>query len=50
MEFVDGETVESFIKRRPIDPGSRCALLQVARVAAAAEKHHLVHRDIKPRT
>ena len=50
MEFVDGETVESFIKRRgSIDPiiAVRIAL-QVARALAAAEKVHLVHRDIKP--
>ena len=50
MEFVDGETVESFIKRQgPIDPLIALRItLQVARALAAAEKHHLVHRDIKP--
>ena len=50
MEFVDGETVESFIKRQgPIDPVIALRItLQVARALAAAEKHHLVHRDIKP--
>ena len=50
MEFVDGETVESFIQRQgPIDPvvGLRITL-QVTRALAAAAKHHLVHRDIKP--
>ena len=50
MEFVDGETVESLIKRQgPIDPAVALRItLQVARALAAAEKHHLVHRDIKP--
>jgi len=50
MEFVDGETVESFIQRQgPIDPVVALRItLQVKRALAAAEKHHLVHRDIKP--
>ena len=50
MEFVDGETVESLIKRQgPVDPVVALRItLQVARALAAAEKHHLVHRDIKP--
>jgi len=50
MEFVDGETVESFIQRQgPIDPVVALRItLQVTRALAAAEKHHLVHRDIKP--
>ena len=50
MEFVDGETVESFIKRQgSIDPVIALRItLQVARALAAAEKVHLVHRDIKP--
>lgn len=50
MEFVDGETVESFIKRQgPIDPLIALRIvLQVARALSAAAKHHLVHRDIKP--
>lgn len=50
MEFVDGETVEAFIKRQgPIDPLIALQIaLQVTRALAAAAKHHLVHRDIKP--
>lgn len=50
MEFVDGETVESFIKRQgPIDPVIALRItLQVTRALAAAARHHLVHRDIKP--
>ncbi|HEY5035778.1 MAG TPA: serine/threonine-protein kinase, partial [Chthoniobacterales bacterium] len=50
MEFVDGETVEAFIKRLgPIEPAIALGItLQVTRALAAAAKHHLVHRDIKP--
>ncbi len=50
MEFVDGETVEAFIKRHgPIEPAIALRItLQVTRALAAAAKHHLVHRDIKP--
>ena len=50
MEFVDGETVESFIKKHgPIDPVVALRItLQVTRALAAAAKLHLVHRDIKP--
>lgn len=50
MEFVDGETLESFIKRNgPIDPLIALRItLQVTRALGAAAKHHLVHRDIKP--
>ena len=50
MEFVDGETVESFIQRQGrIDPVVAVRITQqVARALSAAEKHHLVHRDIKP--
>ncbi len=50
MEFIEGETVESRVRRtgpfRPI-PALRLAV-QVARALNAAEKHQLVHRDIKP--
>jgi serine/threonine protein kinase/TPR repeat protein len=50
MEFVDGETVESFIRRQGrIDPVVALRIvLQVSRALSAAAKHHLVHRDIKP--
>jgi serine/threonine protein kinase/tetratricopeptide (TPR) repeat protein len=50
MEFVEGETLESFIKR------SGCVavklameiVMQVAAGLAAVHEQHLVHRDIKP--
>src|SRR3954469_4872200 len=50
MEFVDGETVESFIQKNgPIDPVVALRItLQVTRALSAAAKLHLVHRDIKP--
>lgn len=50
MEFVDGETVEAFMKRG----GAVSAALaleiaaQVSRALGAAQKQGLVHRDIKP--
>ena len=50
MEFIEGETVESFVRRSgPIKPilALRIAL-QVTRALTAAQKHQLVHRDIKP--
>jgi serine/threonine protein kinase len=50
MEFIDGETVEDFLKREgAVAP--RVALeiaAQVCRALAAADKHGLIHRDIKP--
>ena len=50
MEFVDGETLESLIRRSgPIAPTLALQItIQVARALAAASKLSLVHRDIKP--
>lgn len=50
MEFVDGETVETMMKRQgalPIDTALEI-VLQVSRALGAAHKQALVHRDIKP--
>ena len=50
MEFVDGETIESLIRRHgPVDPLLAVKItIQVARALNAAAKLELVHRDIKP--
>ncbi|MFZ0709025.1 MAG: serine/threonine-protein kinase, partial [Terrimicrobiaceae bacterium] len=50
MEFVDGETVESLIKRDGAVPTVMALKIaaQVARALGAAQKQGLVHRDIKP--
>ncbi len=50
MEFIDGETVESLIRRQgPLDPVLALRITtQVARALNAAQQHELVHRDIKP--
>jgi len=50
MEFIDGETVESFMQRHGAIPTLFALEItsQVSRALAAAEKQGLVHRDIKP--
>jgi serine/threonine protein kinase/TPR repeat protein len=50
MEFIEGETVESLVRRRgPVPPVLALRIaVQVARALNAAQKHQLVHRDIKP--
>ena len=50
MEFVDGETVEGYIKREGAVPVLMALKIaaQVARALSAAQKQGLVHRDIKP--
>lgn len=50
MEFVDGETVEAFMKREGAVPTMMALeiVAQVSRALGAAQKQGLVHRDIKP--
>lgn len=50
MEFVDGETVEAFMKREGAVPTLMALEIasQVSRALGAAQKQGLVHRDIKP--
>jgi serine/threonine protein kinase/Tfp pilus assembly protein PilF len=50
MEFIDGETLETRVRRDgplPTAPALEIAT-QVARALLAAESHTLVHRDLKP--
>jgi serine/threonine protein kinase len=50
MEYIDGETLESLVKRQGgLDPALALNItIQVTRALSAATKHQLVHRDIKP--
>lgn len=50
MEFIDGDTVEAFMKREGAIPPPMALEIasQVARALGAAQKQNLVHRDIKP--
>ncbi len=50
MEFIDGETVDAYVKRKGLlDPAEALEItLQVSRALAAADKENLVHRDLKP--
>src|SRR5271165_353422 len=50
MEFIDGETVDTAIKRiGHLDPAEALGIaLQVSRALAAAAKKQLIHCDIKP--
>jgi serine/threonine protein kinase/TPR repeat protein len=50
MEFIDGETLEAFVRRRGTLPPLLALqiTLQVARALRAASREGLVHRDIKP--
>lgn len=50
MEYIRGETVEAYLKRRgPMVPQVAVNVaMQVCRALAAAEREGLVHRDIKP--
>ena len=50
MEFIDGETVDAYVKRKGhLDTIEVLNIgLQVARALAAADRQRLVHRDLKP--
>src|SRR5271170_6237277 len=50
MEFIDGETVDTYMKRTgPLSPLEALEItLLVSRALAAAVKQQLVHRDLKP--
>jgi serine/threonine protein kinase/Flp pilus assembly protein TadD len=50
MEFIDGETVDAYMKHEGrLPPAEALGItLQVTRALAAAAKQQLVHRDLKP--
>src|SRR6202162_960949 len=50
MEFIDGETVDAYMKRMgPLSPLEALEItMQVSRALGAAVKQQLVHRDLKP--
>jgi serine/threonine protein kinase len=50
MEFIDGQTVDAYMKHKGrLPPGEALGItLQVTRALAAAAKQQLVHRDLKP--
>jgi serine/threonine protein kinase/TPR repeat protein len=50
MEFIDGETVDAYMKRTgPLNPVEALEItIQVSRALGAAAKQQLVHRDLKP--
>ena len=50
MEFIDGETVDTYMKHEGrLPPAEALGItLQVTRALAAAAKQQLVHRDLKP--
>src|ERR1700724_1603567 len=50
MEFIDGETVDAYMKRMgPLSPLEALEItVQVSRALGAAVKQQLVHRDLKP--
>ena len=50
MEFIDGETVDAYMKRTgPLSPLEALEItMQVSRALGAAVKQQLVHRDLKP--
>lgn len=49
LEYVDGETLHSRIKRGPLPPTEAVDIaIQIAKALSAAHSHGIVHRDLKP--
>jgi tetratricopeptide (TPR) repeat protein len=49
LEYVDGETLHTRIKRGPLPPPEAVEIaIQIAKALSAAHSHGIVHRDLKP--
>ena len=49
LEYVDGETLHTRIKRGPLPPPEAVEIaIQIAKALSTAHAHGIVHRDLKP--
>ena len=49
LEYVDGETLHTRIKRGPLPPSEAVDIaIQIAKALSTAHAHGIVHRDLKP--